>query len=173
MTYIALRADHAHLRKVRKRLRRKGNVAYVPALVTKRIIPKGLKTRRKRHVIPLMSYILVKVPEAPSVWNLWLHDVLATKDVRGYVKIDEGPALIPNSNIEHLKAEVARLCSEVAQARHKARLRSGGKATIKTGSLAGKIGTVEWIKGKRVGLEAKLFGSTRVIEVAKENLEAA
>ncbi len=176
MTYIAIRADHAKLLRVRKRLRRKGNGAYVPAIVTKRLVPKGLKTRRKRRITPLMGYILVKVPEMiarPEVYDLWLYGVLETKDVRGYVALGDVPARIPVRSVQDLKDAVAKIRLEAEASRHRARLSKGGRAAIKSGSLAGKIGTVDWIKGKRVGLEAKLFGTTRVIEVAKDNLEAA
>ena len=53
------------------------------------------------------------------------------------------------------------------------KVRRGGKVTIKSGSLAGRVGTVQWVTAKRVGLEAMLFGAARVITVERENVESA
>ena len=61
----------------------------------------------------------------------------------------------------------------IAAQSHKRWLRSGMKATVKAGSLAGKTGTVQWVRGKRAGLEARLFGAARVVEVPVGDLEAA
>lgn len=171
MTYVAITAKHCHLRKVRRRLRRKGYTAYLPAIVQKRIVIKGGKPSHKRRVVPLMSYILV---EAPShSFDTWLHDVLETDDVRGYLKSGDKPAMVSLGTLLSFKIDVAKLVFEMEAMRHKAKLRRGAKYAIKTGSLAGKAGTVKWIRGKKAGLEAKLFGSMRVVEVASDNLEAA
>lgn len=172
MSYVAITADHAKLRKVRKRLRLKGYTAYLPAIVSKRIIPKGPRVSRKRRIVPLMNYILVEVPNL-HVLDLWIYDVMQIKDVRGYVKIRDAAALITDDSITSLKNAVADIVSEVEESRRRANIRRGGKYAIKSGSLAGKSGSVAWIRGKRVGLEAKLFGSMRVVEVTAENLEAA
>ena len=58
-------------------------------------------------------------------------------------------------------------------ARHRRWLRKGGKAVVKSGSLAGRVGTVQWVTAKRVGLEARLFGAARVITVERDNVESA
>jgi hypothetical protein len=55
LTYIAITAKHCHLRKVRRRLRRKGYTAYLPAIIQKRIVIKGGEPCHKRRVVPLMS----------------------------------------------------------------------------------------------------------------------
>ena len=172
MTWIALTTAPNKTRKVRKRLRRLGMTAYVPALVSKRIVPKGGKVRRKRSLTVLMPYVLVEVP-ASEVRALWLHSVLSVKDVQGVVQIDGAAALIPQTNIDRLKDQVQRLVLEMAAKRHKAKLRKGGRAAIKSGSLAGRAGTVQWVSAKRVGLEARLFGAARVIAVERENVESA
>lgn len=172
MTYIAITADASHIRKVRRSLRRAGHDAYLPALVAKKLYAKGGRLRRKRRVVPLMSYIFVKAPH-DSVLNLWLHAIVSTKDVRGYIKSSDGPALIPDQHIEALRDSVDRMRFEAEAARYRRKLRKGGKAAIKSGSLAGTTGTVEWVRNARIGLEARLFGGLRVIEVAAENLEAA
>lgn len=171
MSYIALTAKYCDLLKVRRRLRRKGYTAYLPAIVQKRIVIKGGKPSHKRRVVPLMSYILV---EAPShSFDTWLHDVLETDDVRGYLKSGDKPAMVSLGTLLSFKIDVAKMVFEMEAMRHKGRLRRGAKYTIKSGSLAGKAGTVQWIRGKKAGLEAKLFGSMRVVEVAADNLEAA
>lgn len=171
MSYIVLTAEPSKLRKVRRRLRRKGYTAYLPAIIQKRIVIKGGKACHKRRIIPLMSYILV---EAPShSFDTWLHDVLETDDVRGYLKSGDRPATVSLGTLLSFKIDVAKLVFEMEASRHKAKLRRGAKYAVKSGSLAGRVGTVKWLRGKKAGLEAKLFGSVRVIEVAAENLEAA
>lgn len=171
MSYIVLTAEPSKLRKVRRRLRRKGYTAYLPAIIQKRIVIKGGKACHKRRIIPLMSYILV---EAPShSFDTWLHDVLETDDVRGYLKSGDRPATVSLGTLLSFKIDVAKLVCEMEASRHKAKLRRGAKYAVKSGSLAGRVGTVKWLRGKKAGLEAKLFGSVRVIEVAAENLEAA
>ena len=83
MTWIALTTAPNKARAVRKRLRRRGESAYIPAMVAKRIIPKGTRTRRKRFITVLMTYVLVRAPEHTGVRALWLHGVLSVKDVSG------------------------------------------------------------------------------------------
>lgn len=171
MSYIVLTAEPSKLRKVRRRLRRKGYQAYLPAIARVRAIAKGNKIKRRRVITPLMSYILV---EAPShSFDTWLHDVLETDDVRGYLKSGDRPATVSLGTLLSFKIDVAKLVFEMEASRHKAKLRRGAKYAVKSGSLAGRVGTVKWLRGKKAGLEAKLFGSVRVIEVAAENLEAA
>ncbi|MBK8772320.1 MAG: hypothetical protein IPM06_18130 [Rhizobiales bacterium] len=171
MSFIAITAKHCHLRKVRHRLRCKGFTAYLPAIVHKRIVNKGGKPCHKRRVVPLMSYILVQVPS--HGFDTWLHDVLETDDVRGYLKSGDKPATVSLGTLLSFKIDVAKMVFEMEAQRHKMKLKRGAKYAIKSGSLAGKAGTVKWIRGKKAGLEAKLFGSVRVIEVAADNLEAA
>jgi len=173
MTWIALTTAPNKARAVRKRLRRRGESAYVPAMVAKRIIPKGIRTRRKRIITVLMPYVLVRAPEHTSVRALWLHGVLSVKDVSGVLYAGDDPAWIPDHAIEELKAEVARIILEASAARHRRWLSKGGKAVVKSGYLAGRVGTVQWVTAKRVGLEARLFGAARVIAVDRENVEAA
>ena len=173
MTWIALTTAPNKARAVRKRLRRRGESAYIPAMVAKRIIPKGTRTRRKRFITVLMPYVLVKAPEHAGVRALWLHGVLSVKDVSGVLYSDDGPAWIPDHAIEELRAEVARIVLETSAARHRRWLRKGGKAVVKSGSLAGRVGTVQWVTAKRVGLEARLFGAARVITVERDNVESA
>lgn len=173
MTWIALTTAPNKARAVRKRLRRRGESAYIPAMVAKRIIPKGTRTSRKRIITVLMPYVLVRAPEHTSVRALWLHGVLSVKDVSGVLHAGDDPAWIPDHAVDGLKAEVARIILEASAARHRRWLRRGGKAVVKTGSLAGRVGTVQWVTAKRVGLEARLFGAARVIAVDRENVEAA
>ena len=173
MTWIALTTAPNKARAVRKRLRRRGESAYVPVMVATRIIPKGTRTRRKRFITVLMPYVLVRAPEHTSVRALWLHGVLSVKDVSGVLHAGDDPAWIPDHAIDGLKAEVARIILEASAARHRRWLRKGGKAVVKSGSLAGRVGTVQWVSAKRVGLEARLFGAARVIAVDRENVEAA
>ena len=173
MTWIALTTAPNKARAVRKRLRRRGESAYVPVMVTKRIIPKGTRTCRKRFITVLMPYVLVRAPEHSGVRALWLHGVLSVKDVSGVLYSGDGPAWIPDHAIDDLKAEVARIILEASAVLKRGKVRRGGKVTIKSGSLAGRVGTVQWVTAKRVGLEAMLFGAARVIAVDRENVEAA
>ena len=173
VSYIAITADHAKLRKVRKRLRRSGCNAYLPAIVAKRIIPKGRKLRHRRHVLPLMSYVLVEAPSQPDVFDLWLYSVLTTKDVRGYVKVGDMPAIISQASVDVLKAGVKDIRFNIAAARHRTKIGVGSRSAIKAGSFTGRVGTVQWINEKKAGLETMLFGSMRVVEVDVDNLEAA
>ena len=173
MTWIALTTAPNKARAVRKRLRRRGESAYVAAIVTKRIITKGTKTRRKRFITVLMTYVLVRAPEHIGVRALWLHGVLSVKDVSGVLYSDDGPAWIPDHAMDDLKAEVARIVLEARAVRDRRLLFKSGKAVIKSGSLAGRVGTVQWVTAKRVGLEARLFGAARVITVERENVESA
>jgi len=173
MTWIALTTAPNKARAVRKRLRRRGESAYIPAMVAKRIIPKGTRTRRKRFITVLMPYVLVRSPEHDSVRALWLHGVLSVKDVSGVLHAGDDPAWIPDHVIDDFKAEVARIVLEARAVRDRRLLFKSGKAVIKSGSLAGRVGTVQWVTAKRVGLEARLFGAARVIAVDRENVEAA
>ena len=173
MTWIALTTAPNKARAVRKRLRRRGESAYIPAIVGKRIIPKGTRTRRKRIITVLMPYVLVRSPEHDSVRALWLHGVLSVKDVSGVLHAGDDPAWIPDHVIDDFKAEVARIVLEARAVRDRRLLFKSGKAVIKSGSLAGRVGTVQWVSAKRVGLEARLFGAARVIAVERDNVESA
>lgn len=173
MTYIAITADHAKLRKVRRALRRKGVEAYLPAIVHKRPVVKSAKVKYRRRITPLMSYILVKAPEHPAARDLWLYDVLQTKDVRGYVKVQDEPALILQGEVNGLKEAVAQIRFDLDRQRHKRWLITGQKASITAGTLAGKTGTIQWLRKNKAGLEAKIFGAMRVVEVQVSALEAA
>ena len=105
-------------------MRRKGYTAYLPAIVPKRLVIKGGKPCHKRRVVPLMSYMLV---EAPSHgFDLWLHDVLATDDVRGYLKSGDKPATVSLGTLLSFKIDVAKMVFEMEAMRHKAKLRRGG-----------------------------------------------
>lgn len=171
-SWIVITADPAKLRKVRKRLRRKGYQAYLPAIARVRAVAKGGKLKRRRTITPLMSYILVQAP-SEHVLDLWLYDVTSTKDVRGYLKQSDRPALVTDAAMTDLRATIrdVRFAMEVSAA--KRRLRKGMKARITDGTLAGKSGTIEWVRGAKAGLEAQLFGSMRVVEVPASALEAA
>lgn len=173
--YVAITADYAKLRKVRRALRRKGVEAYLPAIVHKRPIVKSAKVRYRRRITPLMSYILAKAPEHAGARDLWLYDVLQTKDVRGYVKVHDEPALISENEMFGIWCQVSDIHKEVAQSKKKRKrwFVAGAKARMQQGTLAGRVGTIQWIKGKRAGLEAKLFGAVRVVEVKLSALEAA
>lgn len=173
MTFIAIRADYSKLRKVRRALRKQGVEAYLPALVHRRPRPKAGKIIHKRHVTPLMFYILAKAPEHQAARDLWLHSIRETKDVRGYVTIQNEPAFIPERDVAAVKIAVEKLRLDMAAQKHKRWLRKGGKATIKDGSLAGKIGTIQEIKKKGIELEMMLFGAKRVVTVQRDKLEAA
>ena len=116
MTYIAITADYAKLRKVRRALRLKGVEAYLPAIVHHRPVVKSAKIRYRRRVTPLMSYILARAPDHPAARDLWLYDVLQTKGVRGYVKFIDRPALIDEKHIADLKAAVAQTIAKGTQA---------------------------------------------------------
>lgn len=172
MSYIVVTAKTQDLRKVRRRLRRKGYQAYLPAIARVRAVAKGNKLKRRRHITPLMSYILVKAP-CDSIFDLWLYDVTSTKDVRGYIKLDGKIGLVSDEARADLKTRVAKYVSDFSAKAAKDWLRSGMKARIREGSLAGKLGIVQWVRGARAGLEAQLFGSMRVVEVKAKDLEAA
>lgn len=172
MSYIVVTAEPSKLRKVRRRLRRKGYQAYLPAIARVRAIAKGSKVKRRRVLTPLMSYILVKAP-CDSIFDLWLYDVTSTKDVRGYLANDGSASVVSADGFSNFKVSVDFLVRARLQAMQPSQLRSGMKARVKEGSLAGKLGTVQWVRGAKAGLEAQLFGSMRVVEVKAKDLEAA
>lgn len=172
MSYIVITADPSKLRLVRRRLRRKGYAAYLPAIARVRAVAKGGKLKRRRTITPLMSYILVQVP-SEHVLDLWLYDVTSTKDVRGYLKQSDMPALVTDAAMTELRATIRNVRFMMEASAAKRRLRKGMKARVTDGTLAGKSGTIEWVRGARIGLEAQLFGSMRVVEVPASALEAA
>ena len=171
-SWIVITADPAKLRKVRKRLRRKGYQAYLPAIARVRAVAKGNKIKRRRTITPLMSYILVQAP-SEHVLDLWLYDVTSTEDVRGYLKQSDMPALVTDAAMTELRATIRNVRFMMEASAAKRRLRKGMKARVTDGTLAGKSGTIEWVRGARIGLEAQLFGSMRVVEVPASALEAA
>lgn len=172
MSYIVVTAKTQDLRKARRALRRKGYRAYIPALSGCRLSAKGGRLRRRRQITLLMSYILVEAPDA-RIQNLWLHDVLSTDKVQGYLKSNEAPAMVPAHVVKQLSDSVARMILVAEAASVKRRLRKGGKAIVKEGPLAGKRGVVTWVSGQRAKIEAMVFGSMRVVEVRLSQLEAA
>ena len=171
-SWIVITADPAKLRKVRRRLRRKGYPAYLPAIARVRAVAKGGKLKRRRTITPLMSYILVQAP-SEHVLDLWLYDVTSTEDVRGYLKQSDMPALVTDAAMTELRATIRNVRFMMEASAAKRRLRKGMKARVTDGTLAGKSGTIEWVRGARIGLEAQLFGSMRVVEVPASALEAA
>lgn len=175
MSYIAITADFAKLRKVRRALRRKGVEAYLPAIVNRHAVAKSSKIKYRRRVTPLMSYILAKAPDHPAAMNLWLHDIRSTKDVRGYMTIKDEPALISDDEVFGVWCQVSDILREVELSKRKCKrwFRAGAKARMQEGTLAGRVGTIQWVRGKRAGLEAKIFGAMRVVEVPVSALEAA
>lgn len=173
MTYIAITADYQKLIKVRRALRRKGIEAYLPAVILKRPILKASRLKYRRRVTPMMRYIIAKAPGHPAALDLWLHDIKAVKHVRGYVTIQGEPALIKEADVIELRKAVSEILLSMEAARHKRWLRTGSKVSIKAGSLAGKVGTIQDIKRKRVELEMMLFGAKRIVTVERDSLEAA
>lgn len=173
MSYIAITADHNKIRKVRRRLRQQGHTTYVAAVVSRHARLKARKLKYRRQVSVLMNYVLIEVPDHPAAFDLWLYGILQTKDVRGFIKLGSQPAFISNPAIGRIRERVAEIVLELKTVRHKKWLRTGAKASIKTGTLAGRTGRIQWTRGHRVGLEAMLFGSMRVIEFEAKNLEAA
>ena len=175
MTYIAITADFQKIRKVRRALRLKGVDAYLPALVARRPHLKGRKVKYRRHVTPVMRYILAKAPDHPAALNLWLHDIKETKHVRGYVTVQGQPAFMTDNDVFGVWCQVDDMNREIAlsKKKDKRRFRAGQKARFSDGTLIGRIGSIQWIKGKRAGLETRLFGSVRVVEVEIAKLEAA
>lgn len=173
MTYIAITADYQKLIKVRRALRRKGIEAYLPAVILKRPILKASRLKYRRRVTPMMRYIITKLPEHTAARDLWLYDIKTMKDVRGWVTVSGEPALIKEADVTELRKAVSEILLSMEAARHKRWLRTGSKVSIKSGSLAGKTGTIQEIKRKRVELEMMLFGAKRIVTVEKDSLEAA
>lgn len=170
MTYIAIVAKPQHIRSVRRSLRRKGYNAYVPALSRVKLYQKAPK--RRHHINFLMRYILVEIPHK-AVMNLWLYDVISTKNVAGYLRSGDELALVADREVFMIRNEVALMRRALAKKSSKDFLRIGEKARLAKGTLEGKIGVLQWIRGKKAGLEARLLGATRVIEVSIKDLEAA
>lgn len=174
MSWIAITVTPGKARIVRKRLRRDGLIAYLPALVIRETVLRSNKAKKRRRVVPLMSYILIQEPEQFAVRHLMLHHVLNTRDVTGYIGIRGlGPSIIPNSDIEALRTRIANMLFEQQAARHKSYLRKGSRARIKAGPLAGKTGTITWANKQKAEIEAMLFGGLRTITVRRDDLEAA
>lgn len=175
MTYIAIQADYQKLRKVRRTLRKQGVEAYLPAIVQRRPRAKAGRIVYKRHVTPLMSYILAKAPEHQAARDLWLHSIRETKDVRGYVTIDGTPAYVSDNDVLAVWCQVSDMHREIELSKKKRKrwFVAGAKARLQDGMLAGRVGTVQWIRNNGVGLEMMLFGAKRVVTVQRDKLEAA
>ena len=170
MSYIVITADPAKLRKVRKRLRRKGYTAYLPAIARVRAVAKGGKLKRRRIITPLMSYIFVEVPDE-AVMDLWLYDVTQTKDVKSYMKTSERPALVSDNDIAGLAASIKNMMF-VAQANAmRRRLRKGDAAKAKNGAFTNHAGTVLDIRKQMVKWETYLFGRPTVVMMKSDDLE--
>lgn len=174
LTWLAITTEPGKARIVRRRLRRDGINAYLPAIVIKETVLRSNKAKRHRRIMPLMSYVLVEEPREFAVRHLMLHHVLETRGVTGYVGIKGlGPSIIPNSDIEALRTRIANMLFEQQAARHKSYLRKGSRARIKAGPLAGKTGTITWANKQKAEIEAMLFGGLRTITVRRDDLEAA
>lgn len=175
MTYVAIKADHNKLRKVRRALRRKGIEAYLPAIVHKRPVVKSAKVKYRRRITPLMSYILVKAPEHPAARDLWLYDIKTMKDVRGYVTIQGEPALINDYDVFGVWCQMSDILKEIALSKKK-RQRwhiAGAKARLKDGPFAGRVGTIQWLNEKRAKIEVRALGGTVTVNTTVDSLEAA
>lgn len=169
MTWIAITTEPRKQRLARKRLRRKGYDAYLPCIVVKR----PMKIWRKRQVVQVMPYIFVRIPHQ-SMTELMLHDILSTRDVRSYIGSKVyGPQIVKDGEIAALKTAISGMVLDAEAARYAANVSLGERARIKAGTLAGKVGTVTWVKNQRARLEAFIFGAVRVVEVKAEDLEAA
>lgn len=170
MSWIVVTAKTTDLRKARRALRRKGYRAYIPALSGYRLSAKGGRLRRRRQITLLMSYILVEAPDA-RIQNLWLHDVLSTDKVQGYLKSNDAPALVPADVVQAL-ADTVRNGRLVAAANAaKRRLRKGDKAIAKAGAFNMHAGTVLQIKKRVAQWETYLFGRPTVVTIAEKDLE--
>jgi transcription antitermination factor NusG len=173
-SWIVITADPAKIRKVRRRLRRKGYQAYLPAIARVRAVAKGGKLKRRRTITPLMSYILVQAP-SEHVLDLWLYDVTSTRDVRGLLQVEDKAALVSDADRAKLANSIEDLIFRLEARAATKRIRAGAKVRLKNGSgpLADRVWTVQWINKARALLEAQLFGSMRVVEVPASALEAA
>lgn len=174
MTWLAITTEPGKALIVRRRLRRDGINAYLPAIVIKETVFRSNKAKSRRRIVPLMSYVLVEEPEHFAVRHLMLVHVLRTRDVTGCVGVRGlGPSIIPGSDVDALKLRIANMLFEQQAARHKSFLRKGSRAKIKSGPLMGTTGTVTWANRQRVEIEAILFSGMRVITVRREDVEAA
>ena len=167
MTWYAITVKDKPVLAVRRLLRRQGIEAYVPAHA--RAVP----GRKRRVVSALMPYIFVHAP-SPNVTALWMHQVVSTRFVRGFVgaKRESGIVTISDAEISALKSHLVDVMAQTIEARRRRYIRRGGRAIIKAGPLSGRHGTVVWTNGMRAKLEANFWGA-RFVEIAVENLEAA
>ncbi len=168
MTYYALITEPGRLPVVRRLLRRSGADCYLPAEI------RFNHRRKMRVVVPMMPYLFVKAP-APELQALWMQQVKSVRYVRGFVAITKmaGPHPIADTKIEVLRKTIADWRNVEHGRKTLGGLRRGASAVVKNGPLAGRKGTVSWINGNRARLEAFIFGSSRVVEVAVRDLEAA
>lgn len=180
MTWLAITTEPGKARIVRRRLRRDGINAYLPAIVKKKNRVRYKQNgepffRNVRDPIPLMSYVLVEEPREFAVRHLMLVHVLNVRDVSGALGIPGlGPSIIPNSEVDDMKARVKQIIFEVQVEQHKEKLRKGRRARVKSGHAAGKTGTVSWINKKRAELDMMIEGvGMRRIAIKLEDLEAA
>jgi transcription antitermination factor NusG len=170
LSYIVVTAEPSKLRKVRRRLRRKGYTAYLPAIARVRAIAKGSKVKRKRHVTPLMSYIFVQCPDE-AVTGLWLYDITETKDVRAYVKVNERAALVSDEDVSRLAAAIKNMRFVAEANATRRRLRKGDSAKAKNGAFTNHTGTVLDIKKQMVEWETYLFGRPTTVRLKATDLE--
>ena len=175
MSYIVVTAEPAKLRKVRRRLRRKGYTAYLPAIARRKAYMKDVGgkqviVKRKLIVSPLMSYIFVEVPDA-HVMDLWLYDVKATRDARDYLKSGDSPALVPGDKIAELKTFIERSLSHAEAMEIRKRLFKGDSAKAKNGAFANHAGVVLEIRKQVVKWETYLFGRPTTVLMKADDLE--
>lgn len=172
MTYIALTAKHHDLRKVRKRLRRRGLTAYVPCVAQKVFVTKGEKSGRRTRVATISNYIYVEAPANAAMLPLFIHSLTQTKGVIGRVD-----GLIPDDDVTYMRAYVDAMLFEMAAARQRAKkktlLRRGDKARVTGGHFKEAVGKISWINKKALQLEAELNGRRQKIVVSRDSVEAA
>ena len=174
MTYYAIQTEPGRLPVVRQLLRRAGHDCYLPAEI------RYSHRRKKRLIVPMMPYLFVKAPHLfskapPKVQALWMHQIKAVRHVKGFVAMTrlEGPIPLADDKIDVLRRSIDDWRSVERARKTLSGLRKGGKAVVKHGPLAGRKGTVTWVSGNRAKLEAFIFGTSRVVTVQVDQLEAA
>ena len=171
--WYAIRTEPKKERSVRRALRRQGNAVYMPATVYRASLRK-CTGRRPRAIAPMFpSYLFVEC-ESPALLNLWMRSVLDTKHVKSFIAPRGGQASpMKPETIAELRRRVEAHKALTARMRESTKLRLGGEARVKTGTLAGKHGEVTKLRGKKARILAWLFGELREVEVERSNLEAA
>ncbi len=172
MTYYAVAVAPQKERTTRAIFRRRGQSCYLPAKVIKKRL-----TRRaaKRAVVPLFpGYLFVEAPHQTLI-PLWMHMIKDTRGVLGFVSVtnDGNPSPIAEAKIERLKQAIADDLVEMAKRKDGAKLKKGREARFRSGPLAGKSGSITWMRGDKARIFGWLFGSPREITVNVKDLEAA